>query len=960
MQDFFARILPDTGYYVLTIGTPKQDGSGGQWFRNYRYSTKSDLEAAAVTFDNRGQTVFYALGAFQDNLDVDPVTERQKITRLAAQAKTFRAFGFDIDLSKKTPQGEVVLYADQRAAISAMLAACQILNLPAPLFVSSGRGVHCYYPLTHDISTLQWRRASEALRAAFLDAGMEFDTSKICDPAMVLRPVGTHNRKGGQQLPVAWFPNQPATVFDPVQLIGLILKATGKTKLATGGSPRRASAVADAILNTDFPPATPADVESRCPQVAAVAAAAGNVAEPLWYAVLGIAAYCEDSENTAIRWSNGHPTFNRAATLRKMEQWKAKSGPTTCAHFEKIDPALCASCPHKGRIGSPVQLSTTGATTIQVAEHTLRLPKNYIERGGRLFKVFEDELIPACDYLMFPSRRYKDEHSGKSMCLLEVKLPREGWKTLELPMDVAGGGLKEFSVWAVNHQLFIHSEVMLKNTRHYIMTYLQELQLETESEVLCSTFGWYDDSHDSFVLGERHIRPKITETVRLGDTASQFATIYSPHGELAKWSSATALFELPELEHHGLVFLMGMGSPLMAGTGLKSVLVNMYSPESGTGKSTTGCFINSVYGHPERTKLTVEDTQNATFKSMGVYGNLPVYIDEITTIEAKQLGKVIYFMTQGREKKRMTKSGGFQESAEWENISLSSSNRDLYDILTDRMSNDGESMRILQFPFVRNRAFSSASPNYGLQVNRLLAANYGVAGEPFLRSVMLLGGPHAVIDRATNKFEKEFKFIFTGKERFWKAATVIAYATGEIGKATGLLQFDHKRCIAKGLEYIESLRKDMDDARLDCFDIIGTYLSEHMGKVVVWGNNLTAKRSFFRDPVPTHEVVARVEYDFNESSPFVSGALFLNQVHFGRWCSDRGVDRNGVFAQFAQFGVRFSKDRRLSLMRGTNNPLPAVRACEINMQHPRWIDVLQQSAIGAAPPALQIISGAKV
>ena len=93
------------------------------------------------------------------------------------------------------------------------------------------------------------------------------------------------------------------------------------------------------------------------------------------------------------------------------------------------------------------------------------------------------------------------------------------------------------------------------------MTYLQELQRETDSEVLCNSFGWLDDTCESFVLGERLIKKSVTETVRLGGTAATFGATYSPKGDLQKWVQATSIFNAPGLEFHGLVFLMGVGAP---------------------------------------------------------------------------------------------------------------------------------------------------------------------------------------------------------------------------------------------------------------------------------------------------------------------------------------------------------------------------------------------------------------
>jgi len=947
MNSFTSRVLPSSGWYVLTVGTPKGDGES--WYRNYRYETIEELETAARNFDVPPKTVYYALAAFDGNED----SETGKITRKAVQTRQFRTLAFDVDVGEGKP------YATQQAAATAVLMACSTLDLPEPCLVSSGYGLHCYYPLTMDVSTRQWRTVSEALRDLLLANGVDIDTSKICEPAMVLRPVGTQNRKQGVERPVRLV--QDTGDFDPYVLFERILKLA-KREPAPAGAAKRVSAVADAVMSVEYPPAKSEDIEAKCPQITAIAACGGNVEEPLWYAALGIAGFCVDSDAVALRWSRGHPKFDAVKTLQKMEQWKVNSGPSSCAHFERINSAPCASCPHRGRVGSPIQLSDyqpAADTPAAVAAKAIPMPHGYLVRGSMIFKTVGDEVIPVSEYLLYPSRRYKDDHSGKSMCLVEVNFPKAGWGTVPLEMDTLGGSTKDFHTWALNHQLFIANELMLKMTRTYLMTYLQELQRETDSEVLCNSFGWLDDTCESFVLGERLIKKSVTETVRLGGTAATFGATYSPKGDLQKWVQATSIFNAPGLEFHGLVFLMGVGAPLMVGSNLKSVLVNMYSAASGTGKSTTGSFINSAYGNPEKTRLTVEDTQNATFKTMGVYGNLPIYIDEITTIDPRLLPKTVYFLTQGREKKRLTKGGGFQESMEWETVSIASSNQDLYALLAERFSTDGETMRILQFEVGPNAVFAETSggTNAGYQLNKFLDRNHGLIGEPFIKAILELGGPHVVFEAALKKFHRTFNFDFTGKERFWQAAMVIAYATGEICRASGLTDFNHEQCVREGLRYIVQLRKETDSTKLDCFEILGQYVGEHQSKVVFWKHNRKEDRSHYVDPVPTHECVARMEIEYDKTNPFKGGRLYINQVQFNKWCRDRGADVRGLVAQLAANGVTVHKDRRLSLMRGTPVTMPAVRSYEIVMKHERFVEVMQQNAVGAGPTELKVVAG---
>jgi hypothetical protein len=353
--------------------------------------------------------------------------------------------------------------------------------------------------------------------------------------------------------------------------------------------------------------------------------------------------------------------------------------------------------------------------------------------------------------------------------------------------------------------------------------------------------------------------------------------------------------------------------------------------------------------------LTVQDTDNALFKSMGVYGNLPIYIDEITKIERDKVGRlsdIVYFITQGREKRRMNKGGGFQESVEWKNIVLASSNDDMYALLNSQMSFEGESMRILQFNVPDTPLFKGTGSSFGYKLSLFLQRNYGLAGEDFIRGVLALGGPQEVYAKARARFDTKYGFVFTGGERFWQAAFIVAYATGLILNQLGITKIDLDACIEAGLSEVRRLRRDLTDGRMDCFDVVGQYLQEYSASTTMLKHNI-AVRGEGRVVAPfPREAVARVEVVCDNKTPFISGKMFMNQVHFNTWCHERGIDRKGVFVELHSHGVVTHKDRRISLMRGTDKTLPAVRVYELDMKHARFSSILLQNDQGVSPLTL--------
>lgn len=932
MMNFLSAVMPTTGNYVLNVATPKNDGSG-RWHKNHHAATLQDLEQQALNLDqNPSQTVYYALGSFKDNLHPN------KVGRTQAEAFMFKTLAFDVD-PKDAKQN--VVYSTQKEMARAALEACAKIGLPEPVFVSSGYGLHCYYPLTQEITKDSWVRISTMLRDALTAAGMILDAGKVCDASMVLRPPGTHNKKqsGVKEVKVL----SAITLFDPVAL-ATILKAYVKVVPASTAAPKKTSAIMDAILESDFPPADGALVEAACAQIGAVAAVGGKVGYNLWRITLGIAKHCIDGRTVAHRWSSGDPRYTAKETDAKYDSWSKSA--TTCGSFEREVPANCANCRYRGKITSPIQLGVPEqSTSVSTPEGVTPVPpKGYTFHGDKIFRKVADEAIHVSDYIIFPSKRYKDEETGKTMCLAECKLPKEGWRTYELPMDTLATR-QDFQLWMVNQQLFVHNKNTVDETRRYMLTYLQELQKETESDLMVGTFGWTDDECTAFVLGDKLITKASVGEVRLSRSAADYTTVLASRGDRTKWSAATEMYSEPGMPLFGLVFLMSIGSPLMVGSGLKSVLVNMFSKATGTGKTSTGLYALSMYGNPAKLMMTVQDTDNALFKSMGVYGNLPIYVDEITKIDKDKvgrLGQIAYFITAGREKRRMNKLGGFQESVEWQSIATSSSNDDMYALLNHQMSFEGESMRILQFNMPDTTLFRGQGSTFGYQLSMFLQKNYGMAGVDFIKGIFALGGPVAVYSKARTQFDAKFKFTFTGAERFWQAAFVVAYATGLVTNSLGITKIDVDACVEAGLAEVRRLRRDLSDGRMDCFDILGQYLQEHSDKTVMLKKNVSMKNDGNVVAPYPKEAVARIEILCDNKIPFISGRMFFNQVHFNDWCHKRGIDRKGMFVDLLTQGVTTHKDRRISLMRGTDKSLPASRVFEIDMTHPRFVSIMSQ------------------
>jgi hypothetical protein len=321
------------------------------WFQN-----SAELAAAALALDAKGLAVFHGCATFTVK------------TRKQEHVAALQILWQDIDAGPGKP------YFDAAAAYRAFEEWRQRVGLPPALIVASGGGLHVYWPLCEPLSRERWRVAADRLRLLAEQHGLQIDAGSTIDAARILRPPGTHNRKqfdqdgckvvanvGGEPRPVRagplvgpytlkelgqLFEDAPGTLTgDPLGAVPHYLRGEkGDAGLFNIGGDER--------------PSDAGAIAAECAQVRRLRDAHGQLPEPEWYAVLGVLAYCDDSGRIlAHEWSSGDPRYRSEDTARKLDQYvKHTSGPTTCAHFDRLVPGVCTACKHRAVITTPAQL----------------------------------------------------------------------------------------------------------------------------------------------------------------------------------------------------------------------------------------------------------------------------------------------------------------------------------------------------------------------------------------------------------------------------------------------------------------------------------------------------------------------------------------------------------------------------------------------------------------------------
>ena len=111
------------------------------------YDSVDAVADAADSFDENGFDVYFGLGTLTEAGN----RKRDNVSHL-------QSFFLDLDCG---PSKE---YPSQVEAIRDLRKFCSKLNLPTPLMVNSGRGVHVYWTLSKPVLLAEWLTVAERLK----------------------------------------------------------------------------------------------------------------------------------------------------------------------------------------------------------------------------------------------------------------------------------------------------------------------------------------------------------------------------------------------------------------------------------------------------------------------------------------------------------------------------------------------------------------------------------------------------------------------------------------------------------------------------------------------------------------------------------------------------------------------------------------------------------------------------
>ncbi len=936
---FLRSVVGSAGYYcVWAIKDGRKDT-----IKQKFYSDIAAMEHAAKNLDQNGYDAYFALGTFK--------TGR---IREAYDVQEMRSFFLDLDCGLHLKTGLEKDYPDQAAALSALREFCEDNGFPEPITVSSGYGVHAYWPLTTPVSRERWLPVAIKLKALASRQGFKTDTARTADAASVLRVPGTFNhKKQGVPVPVEIITDGPepgAYDFELFEALLMNVRVPEAVPPSVKDDTQR-DPLLDALLNTrehSFKTILcKTAAGAGCAQLAHIISNRATLSEPLWRAGLSIAKHCTDAAKAAKAMSMDHPDYDEGETLDKMSRIV---GPYTCAKFDECNPGLCQDCGLWGKIKSPIVLGShfkEAAPEDNIIEDTTngetityeipKYPEPYFRGvGGGVFlrggdeTGNEDRMVYLYD--LYVVSRLSDPETGENL-VMRLHLPKDGVREFTVPLAVATSREEFRKVLSANGVAAINKEV------DYIMSYTQAwvntLQADTRASDARRQFGWTTDKFESFALGDQLIFPdRIEYNAPSTSTRSMFSALVSK-GSLNEWRRTMEFYNRPGFELHQLVVCAGLGSVLMPFTNISSCVINLYSKDTGFGKTTAQYAALSHWGVPKTLIMSENDTHNSRMNRMEVMRNLPVCIDEITNIKPMDASDMIYNISGARQRNRLASSGNTERHRgdPWSFICITSSNCSIIDkISLAKAMPRAEAQRMLEIEVSRKfKAAVGKSETDAFTAD--IHSSYGHSGVIFVQYVMNnLEQVRTLVTQVQRNIDAEAKL---GPEnRFWSAGIAAAISALLIARKLKLLRYDAKALSDYAIHDV--LTRNKSGASLlesSAEDLVTEYIYENWGRVLQIKSTISRQGAHLRnnnngldefiqpDQMPRGDIIARYEPDTKR--------LFLVPKPFREWLSEQQMDYKSVRSELVSMCGAYTTKVRIT--RGTMVNLPAIDALTIKM-----------------------------
>jgi hypothetical protein len=930
--EFLARILPRDGWKCVAVFRGEQR----------RHQFTKDFAALENIIANQDifpeNVVYHGCASYKTNE-----------SRLASNVEQLKSLWMDIDAGPKKP------YATQEEARAALAQFVADTGLPEPLEVSSGVGLHAYFPFTEPVSYDEWKPVADSLKALARARGLQIDNSRTGDAASILRPPGSHHRKDPENVrAVVVLSAGDTTGFAVLSAQLSALNPTSKAQYPLGNSghtveAHRGAGVAASVFlgGLDGPPASPDLVADQCAQIGHVRAVRGNaISEPLWHAALGALAFCVEGREVSHEWSDGDPRYDEAEVDDKVDRALQLTGPTLCARFDELNPQGCAGCPFKGTIKSPVQLGR-GSVRIETeikqavqadtsfSVQSLPAPPgafSWSSIGALTFKTETADgrgvFLTVTNYPVIVHALNRGEITAqKHSIVLRYWRPHDGWAEAEVPLKTLFGSNGSAEIAGLS--IIIHNQDLWKQ---YLRESIDILTSKERARVQYEQFGWKEEE-TAFLVGSRLYHGGGALDIAGSPEVMHRAKSLRPGGErkrgsLAAWKAAADRLGAEGAEPQMVTLMMSLGAPLMRffGEDEGGMVLSIVGSTTGGGKSTALDAAATVWGDVKGLQMVAIDTRVAQGLTLAVACNLPVIFDEARQRDPEALRDFIQMFTQGRDKLRGTSDGQLiHNAASWQTTLICGSNKSLIDTISSAKGSEAMNARILEFHLPQLR---KEDTDQGLR--KQFNDNPGWAGEKYMQALVHPSNRLAV-KKALEDCQADLikRYNLGSEHRFLVRGVSCMYVAALVATSIGIVSMTPKRLLDWTMrEALQAPDSDTDKPGHkpnDPAHLLAEFLNEHLDAAIVVEKAWKIRESQVPRRYPAKKVVLRYEIQPQR--------VFITEKELRTWLNGRDMGLKEFTSAMGSRGILEGR-RMCTLTAGTEILGAPVPVLTFKTDHP--------------------------
>lgn len=262
---------------------------------------------------------------------------------------------------------------------------------------------------------------------------------------------------------------------------------------------------------------------------------------------------------------------------------------------------------------------------------------------------------------------------------------------------------------------------------------------EPKRKVICSDrTGWINGKFRAFVLPDETLGPDASSAIF--QTENMVNAPFSTTGSLKGWQDTIGAWCVgnPMLMLSACAAFVG---PLQARVGCEGAGIHLLG-DSSTGKSSALLAACSVWGG-HAFKRSWRTTSNGFEAACAMSNDVLLALDEISECDPKEVGHIVYSLTNGTGKQRANRSGLARPVASWRTFALSTGERSIGASMAEAgiRQKAGQTVRLLDVPVHRVHGawdtlhgFTSGA-SFSDALKHAAATDYGHAGKAFVGSL---------------------------------------------------------------------------------------------------------------------------------------------------------------------------------------------------------------------------------